>query len=135
MDIRSRPSGIERRHLNLVFRRWFAEVVVLARIDKRIVTLNGGLQYFTPHRFGLVFVADCGSELRQSVRTKKISIGVDIRRRYLPALALYRLAIEDRPDRTGRIVRRLGIVVHRDDGIEQTVLVWMVFDPLTIAII
>ena len=135
MHVRRRPSGIERRRLDFVLRLWLAEIHVFARFDERIVALHGGLQNLPVHRLGLILVLNRGGQLRKRIRAEEIAVRIDVRRRRFPTFALDGVGIEDRPYRSGGIVGRLRIFIHRYGGIKKIILARMVVDLLVVAII
>src|SRR5271170_2124789 len=99
------PGSIEGWLGDLEQRPGLAEVLVLAGIDKRVVSRHARLKIFGWHRYALVFHHDLPREFADSFRAEEeAAIDIDVRRLRVPVLASHRAGIEDSPDRPATIV-------------------------------
>src|SRR5271168_106265 len=101
------PGSIEGWLGDLEQRLGLAEVLVLAGIDKRVVSRHARFKIFWWHRYALVFHHDLPREFANSFRAEEeAAIDIDVRRLRVPVLASHRVGIEDSPDRAATCARR-----------------------------
>src|SRR5262245_56104153 len=129
-------SGIERRLLDLVHGGVLSapEIGIVALIDIGVPLANRLLEMLERHALELVARVDLLGQIVDGVGAEEVAVVGGEGRADVPLGALDRAAVEDRPQRSGVEVRRLGAFVHRHRGVNRRIFVIHLLDPARMAV-
>src|SRR5215204_2805506 len=133
---RTDRGGIERRLVDLVHGRVFSapEIRIGALIHVGVPLADRLLEILQRHPLELMARLDLASQLIDRIGAEEIAVIRSEGMADVPAVALDRAPVEDRPQRAGVIVWRLRALIHGKRSVHRRIAVVHLLDPAWMAV-